>query len=322
MAIVGHFKDLAEASKLVQDKLLLAGIIEEIIEEGQLLPRLPVTVIDSKSIIYNREKTLPSADFYDIHEQIPWKADVEYSSQVEVSLKRIVRQDVLDKFIMMTYKNPNDYKAVVISELRKGCMRTIEDKLIYGDSSVNPKEFDGLGKLCDPSMKIAMNGALSLSKLRELIDKVRPKPDFLLMPFELQRRFDAAMWEAGISQGSIVRVATSPNGLGERVTHFEGIPILPSDYMVAEDATGAKWSSGTKYYSIFAVRLGHIQSGGVCLVVGGDTGGPDFFHIVELDELEDFDAGGIRLVAYCALAVGSTKALGRIYAITDAALTA
>ena len=42
MAIIGHFKDLTELSKLVQDKLLLAGVIEEIIEEGQLLPRLPV----------------------------------------------------------------------------------------------------------------------------------------------------------------------------------------------------------------------------------------------------------------------------------------
>jgi len=323
MAIVGHWKDLSEAVKLVQDKLLLAGIIEEIIEEGQLLPRLPIFAIDSKSIVYNREKTLPSADFYDIHEQIPWQADVEYATQVEVTLKRISRQDVLDNFIMKTYRNPNDYRALVLSELRKGCMRTIEDKLIYGNSSANPKEFDGLCCLVDSSQRTNQNGALSLANLRKAIDAVKPKPDFILMPFELQRRMDAAMWEAGITSGSIVRVASDERGLGARMTYFEGIPIVPSDYLVAEANDGkTKWSTGTKYYSVYVMRLGQIQQGGICLCVGGDTGGPDFFHIVELDELEDYDAGGIRLVAYCALAMGSTKALHQIYGITDAAIVA
>jgi hypothetical protein len=323
VAITGHYANLSEAQKLVQDKLLISGIIEEIIEEGQLLPRLPVFTIDSKSIVYNRESTLPSASFYDIGEQIPWKADVSYATQVELSLKRIARQDVLDNFVMKTYRNPNDYRALILSELRKGCMRTIEDKLIYGNSSTDSKEFDGLCKLVDSNMRTSMAGALSLAKLRAAIDKVRPKPDLILMPFELQRRMDAAMWEAGISANSIIRVASDPKGLGDRVTYFEGIPILPSDYLVAEANDGVtKYTTGTKYYSVYLMRLGQIQSGGVCMAIGGDTGGPDFFHIVELDELEDYDAGGIRLVAYCALALGSTKALYQIYATTDAAIVA
>ena len=47
--------------------------------------------------------------------------------------------------------------------------------------------------------------------------------------------------------------------------------------------------------------------------VGGDTGGVDFFNLVELDNLEDYDASGLRLVAYCAPALGSTKAISRIH---------
>lgn len=321
--IIGHWSSLSEAQKLVQDKLLIAGCIEEIIEEGQLLPKLPLFAIDSKSIIYHRENTLPSAKFYGIGEQIPWTADVTYSVPVELSLKRIARQDVLDNFLMKNYRNPNDYRTQVLSELRKGCMRTIEDKLIYGDATADVKEFDGLSRLAVAEMRASLAGALSLAQLRLFIDKVRPKPDFILMPFELQRRMDAAMWEAGISANAIIRVAADARGLGERVTYFEGIPILPSDYLVAEAIDGrTKWVSGTKYYSIYLVRLGQIQAGGVCLAIGGDTGGPDFFHIVELDELEDFDAGGIRLVAYAALALGSTKALAQIYAITDASVAA
>ena len=321
MAIVGHWKDLTELSKLVQDKLLLAGVIEEIVEEGQLLPKLPVFSIDTKSIIYYREKTLPSANFYGIGEQIPWSADVEYSDQVECTLKRIARQDALDNFVMKTYRNPNDYRAMVLSQLRKGCMRTIENKLIYGDSSVDIKEFNGLRVLTDATMSTDQNGALSLANLRLAIDKVKPKPDFILMPFELQRRMDAATWEAGINAGAIIRVAAGPQGLGERVTWFENVPIVPSDYLVKENADGKEDTAGTRY-SVYLVRLGQIQQGGVSLAVGGETGGPDFFHITELDELEDYDAGGIRLVAYCALALGSTKSLYHIHNIADAAIVA
>jgi len=323
MAIVGHYDDLAEAQKLVQDKLLISGIIEEIIEEGQLLPKLPIFTIDAKSVVYNRETSTPSAAFYAIHEQIPWKADVTYATQVELELKRVARQDILDNFIMKTYRVPNDYKALILSELRKGCMRTIEDKLIYGQVSSDAKEFDGMCKLAATAMRLGIDGPLGLSRLRVAIDAVKPKPDFILMPFELQRRMDAAMWEAGISANSIIRVATGAQGLGERVTYFEGIPIIPSDYLVAEANDGrTKYSSGTKFYSVYLVRLGQIEAGGLCLCIGGDTGGPDFFHIVELDELEDYDAAGIRFVAYCALALGSTKSLYQVYALTDAAVVA
>lgn len=326
MAIVGHYDDLAEASKLVQDKMLIAGIIEEIIEEGQLLPRLPIFTIDTKSVLYNRESDTPSAAFYAIHEQIPWKADVTYATPVELELKRVARQDILDNFLMKTYRNPNDYKALILSELRKGCMRTIEDKLIYGQVSVDAKEFDGMCKLASSSMRAVSTGAgdaPSLAQFRAAIDSVKPKPDFILMPFEIQRRFDAAMWEAGISASSIIRVATGAQGLGERVTYLEGIPIIPSDYLVAETGDGrTKYTTGVKRYSIYFVRLGQIQAGGLCLAIGGDTGGPDFFHIVELDELEDYDAAGIRFVAYCAPALGSTKSLYQLYAVQDKAVVA
>jgi len=46
MPIVGHWANLAEAQKLVQSKLL-AGVVQEVIEEGQLLPMLPVFAICS-----------------------------------------------------------------------------------------------------------------------------------------------------------------------------------------------------------------------------------------------------------------------------------
>jgi hypothetical protein len=341
MPIVGHFSSLAEAQKLVQSKLL-AGVVQEVYEEGQLLKLLPVMTIDSKSVLYNRESTLPSAAFYDIHEQIPWTADVAYTAQKEATLKRVARQDVLDKFIMDTYKDPNDYRAIVLSQLRKGCMRTLEDKFIFGDVDNDAAEFDGISHLFDtdaagdeafasatnPQMYDMGNAAVSMMVLRRLIDVVRPKPDILLMSRTMRNTLSAAAFEKGIvlqNAQPVGSITYAKDEFGTRIDYFDGIRILVSDYMVNEvNNTGDKDDGNDSgISSIYAIRFGQIIDGGLCLCTGGTTGGLDFFKMVELNELEDYDAGGIRLVAYACLALGSSKGLGRITSIDeDAAIVA
>jgi hypothetical protein len=308
MAIVGHFESLAEAQKLVQSELL-AGIVQETFEEGQLLQRLPVTVINSKSLLYNREGTLPSAAAYDIHEQIPWTADTNFT-QKEISLKIFARQDVLDNFMLKTYRNPNDYRTLILSTLRKGVMRTIEDKLIYGNVDTDSAEFDGVGHLLPADIAGSeswaaanpqaydMGGAsapVTMRLLRELVDKVRPKPDILLMTRGMRNTLSATAFEKGLVLANAnpqIGIGGGPDWFGKRIDYFDGTPITISDYQ------------GGSY-------------GDLSLVVGGDTGGMEFFKVTELADLEDYDAGGIRLVAYCALAQGSSKATAGIHSIDE-----
>ena len=335
MAIVGHFDSLAEAQKLVQSELL-AGVVQEVFEEGQLLQKLPVTVIDSKSLLYNRESTLPTAAFYDIHEQIPWMSDVNFT-QKEIALKISARQDVLDKFMLKTYKNPNDYRTVVLSTLRKGVMRTIEDKLIYGNVDTDSAEFDGVGHLLPADIAggeawatanpqaYDMGGAsapVTMKVLRELIDAVRPKPSFLLMTRTMRNTLSATAFEKGLvlANTNPLRVVTGgTDTFGARVDYFDGIPIIISDYLLDETDNTVNKDTGNDsgISSIWAIRVGSIIDGGLSLVTGGETGGVEFFSMVELDTLEDYDAGGIRLVAYCALAQGSSKATAVIHSIDE-----
>lgn len=336
MAIVGHFESLTEAQKLVQSELL-AGVVQETYEEGQLLQRLPITVIDSKNLVYNREGTLPSAAAYDIHEQIPWSADTNFT-QVTATLKIFARQDILDNFMLKTYKNPNDYRTIILSTLRKGVMRTIEDKLIYGNVDSDSAEFDGFGHLLpadiagDESWASAntqaydMGGAsepVTLKVLRELIDKVKPKPSVLLMTRGMRNTLSATAFEKGVVLASATGggVTYSKDQFGSRVDFFDGIPILISDYLGGDygetDNTVNKATSASGICSIWALRLGSIIDGGLSLCVGGDTGGVEFFNMVELENLEDYDAGGIRLVAYCCLAQGSSKATAVIHSIDE-----
>lgn len=332
--IVGHFESLAEAQKLVQSELL-AGVVQETYEEGQLLARLPVMTIDSKSLLYNREATLPSAAFYDIHEQLPWTADVNFV-QKEVALKTVARQDVLDKFMMKTYKNPNDYRTIILQTLRKGCMRTIEDKLIYGNVDGDSAEFDGFGHLlpadavdgdawatANPQAYDAggASNPLSLERLRQLIDRVKPKPSILLMTRNQRNTLSATAFEKGIVLASISGAGPvyPVDKFGSRIDFFDGVPIVISDYLLNETTNTVNYNASDTddLASVWAIRFGSIIDGGLCLVTGGDTGGVDFYSMTELDVLEDYDAGGIRLVAYVALAQGSSKATAVIHSLDE-----
>jgi len=338
MAIVGHFESLAEAQKLVQSELL-AGVVQETYEEGQLLQRLPVITINSKSLLYNREATLPSAAFYDIHEQIPWTADVNFV-QKEVALKTVARQDVLDGFMMKTYKNPNDYRTIILQTLRKGCMRTIEDKLIYGNVDSDSAEFDGITMLLPTDVTTGTGGETwattpqvndvggstnpaSMKLIRELIDQVRPAPSILLMTRTMRNTLSATAFEKGIVLANISGAGPQYgiDKFGGRVEYFDKTPIVISDYLGGSygetDNSLVKATSASGFSSIWALRFGNIIDGGLCLVTGGDTGGVDFYKMTELDTLEDYDAGGIRLVAYVALAQGSSKATAVLHSIYE-----
>ena len=300
-----------------------------------MLPMLPIFAINSQSLVYNRQVTPGGASFYDIHEQIPWTADQAQTLKTVV-LKRVIRQDVLDKFMMDTYKDPNDYRTIVLSQLRLGCMRTIEDKIIYGDVDNDAAEFDGVGHLFeadaadgddwgvssgDPQLYDEGDATLQIVHLRELIDRVKPKPDILLMGRTIRNRLSAAAFEVGISTnvpGGLITM--SKNEFGARVEFFDGIRIVISDFVLNEvDNTGDKDPGDDSLISsIYAIRFGQIMDGGLSMAVGGNTGGPEFFNLEQIENLKDYDAAGMRLVAYCALAVGSSKAIGRIHSIDTA----
>ncbi len=336
MAIVGYYSSLTEAEKFVQSKLL-AGVVQEIYEVGQLLSMLPVFTIDSKDLQYNRQTTPPSASFYDIHEQIPFTAQATGDTKT-ATLKRVSQAAILDRFMMDTYKDPNDYRTLILSGLTLGCLRTIEDKLIYGDIDNDAAEFDGIGHLFEQDatngdtftgtypQQLDEGGALSLQNLRKLIDRVRPKPDILLMTRTMQNTLSAAAFEKGIAtQVPGAAITMTKNEFGFRVPFFDGIKIVISDYLSEDevDNTGDKSSSTTTLSSIFAIRFGQIMDGGLSLGIGGRTGGVNFFHIDEIPVMEDYDAEALRLTAYATPALGSSVAMARIHSIaTTTAVTA
>jgi len=319
MAVVGFWNNLVEAQRLVTDTLL-AGVIEEIIEEGHLIPQMPVMQLDSKSLKYNREETLPSAQFYDINEELTEEAVVDYLP-VTAELKRCIGQWDLDNFLIRTYRDPNDMEALAVSQCRKGVMRYIEQKLIYGDNTTYPKEFDGFRKTVASGQIVAMTSSatpqpLSLAKLDEMIDKVKGGIDFLLMNFEMKRRFDAMNRQHSSYYGPMYQQQMPAGKVAEPILYYKGIPILRTDFITQLEkyTSGGLWEAGVGTgTSIWAVRLGLVSDGGVCLV----TGNP-MFEFTRIEPLEKKDAIRFRLVWYLTMAQGSTKSLAVIDGISDA----
>ena len=320
MAITGYFSSPTEMNKLVDSKLL-AGVVQEIYEVGQLIPQLPITTVDAYTLKWNREGTLPTVSAKAKGEQYGWKEVATYS-QATLGLKEYGDQWALVKGAQETYKDPNDYRGVIQSQIIKGALRTIEDQLIYGDATTYVNQFDGLDKLCPATGAHAfganqdydMGGAtvgLTVAVLLQLIRQCKPKPSILLMPANIQDQlFVYSMGKAGA-----IVMARTPNEFGALIPSVNGIPIVVSDFLSTEnDNTGGKLASGN-LVSVYALRFGSVEDGGVSLAIGGTTGGRDFFEVDFFDKLEGYNAEGIRAYCYAALAMGSTKSVARVHSI-------
>jgi len=171
-----------------------------------------------------------------------------------------------------------------------------------------------------------------------MVDAMKHGCDELWMPYEIVRRFDAAYQEKGFAglatgtAGSLAFLTLGYNELGKRVLFWDGIPIIRTDFLVGEEADSGLTSTSTdvrtlyssdETFSIFGIKHGNVlaMQPGLTYAYGGTEGLGDFYKLVRFPELEDFDAGCIRLVNYGAVLLGSSMCLGRIADMDDAAIT-
>jgi len=334
---IGHWNNLTECQKLTQSQLI-PGVIEEDVYRNNILDKIPVAQASGQTIKWNREATVVDADVANIAigDQLSWSASVTYDQQ-EVALKRKYIQRILDHFVPDVYGTINNYEAQVLWEMKKAIVRRLGDDIIYDDLTYGTNEFDGLHALAcvqqGTDLDIEQSGALSLANLRKQHDAMKHGVDFCYIPYNIARRIDSAYQEAGM-----VRLVTGPalgqisygvDDQGKRVTYFDGVPFLRTDFLAEETADlcnatstttqRAKSTSGDNW-SLFHIKFGDVFNGepGLTLGFGNTDMLGDFYKIVTFEELEDYDAGGLRLVSYIAPLLGSKLCLGRINDVTDA----
>ena len=357
----GHWNDLAAAQKLTQS-MKIPGVFEEDVKRNNPLERLTVGQAAHSGLKIEWLRELPSAvssieaavaDIA-IGTQLSWTEDMDYEEK-EMTLRTSYIQRKLDHYVEGIYGTYNNFEARRLLESEKALKRKIGARIIYADNTYTSSlQFDGIHALAAEhgtawyptsptndakNINNPVGVGLSLANLRVMVDAMLYGCDELWSSFEIIRRMDAAYQEKGFTglasgtAGTMAFLTIGFNELGKRVLFWDGIPIIRTDYLVRETAgTGTGSTSNARtldasssgVFSIFGIKHGNVlnQEPGLTYAYGGTEGLGDLYKLVRFPELEDYDAGGIRLVNYSALLLGSSLCLGRIYDINDAAVTA
>jgi len=302
---------LNEAAKLSND-MLLQGVVETIVKDSPVLQQMPFIEIVGNVMTYNQEKTLPTIDFYDVGDS--WAESTPTFEQKIATLKIMGGDADVDNFLKATRSNIQDLEAAVVELKAKALRDKFEETFIYGDSSVNAKQFDGLVKLIDTGTAgdqlIAMSdtgATLTLAKLDELIDAVKGgKPDVLLMSRRSRRKINALVRAAG------GMIETDRDRWGNFVQLWDGIPIGVNDWILdthtlsggVETATTGGTSS-----TIYAFQMGE---GALCGLTG-----PGHLTVEPIGSLETKDASRTRIKWYCSLALFSSIKSAALIGVKD-----
>jgi len=309
---------LVQAAKLSND-VLLKGVIETIITESELLRYIPFIDIVGNGLTYNQENTLPTAGYYDVGDT--WTESTPTFTQQTATLKILGGDADVDEFLRQTRSNIQNLKAIVTDLKSKAIARTFEESAVYGSSSDNAKEFNGLHALVSTAQTNSVDdyqvhastsgtgAAGSVRKLKQLLRMVKPSgPQYLLM--SRVTRDDLSTYAE--TNYSPVKWTTE---FGKPMMQFGGVPVITTDWITATEtnnATTERYSAktGGSNTSIFAVRFGEGE------LAGCQNGG---ISVKDLGDLETKDATRTRIKWYVSMALFRTCALARYDGITAGA---
>lgn len=305
---------LVEAAKLSND-IVLAGIIETIVKESQLLNYLPFAGIVGNALTYNRENAAATAAFYSVGDT--WAESTPTFTQVTASLVILGGDADVDNYIKQTRSNVQDIEAAILELKAKAVAHKFEDTFIYGSATADTKSFSGLHITIPSGQRVAAGssataGVLTLAKMDQLIDLIIPgKPDLLMMSRRTRRGLSK------YARSLTSPVSYEPTEFGKRVMMYDGIPVAISDFIgdvetIASSTYSAK--TGGSSSSVFALKFGEGA------VIGIDNGG---IQKERIGSLETKDATRTRVKWYVnGLVCYSTLAIACIDGISSGDVTA
>lgn len=347
----GYYSTLAEVLKATTPTLI-PGVVDENYKRGNPVDIMPFVQANhtGEYIRWLREDADLEDNVADIGQggSTVFSEGATFSAQTAV-LRICYLMTKLDKYDNAIWQTVNDYEQMQMEGMMRDITKKLGKKIIYDDYT-----YDGTGLSMDGLHAWAAvnwgeawdidegEGALALENMRIISDELKHGFDFWLMPFAIARQIDRVYREMGIAAlatgtaGALGLIQYGLNEAGGRTLMFDNKPIIRSDFMVAEQANSgqgttsasarAAYSSGTRMYSIFAIKLGQATlqevDPGVKVAFGKTETDGEFFNAEYFDKLEGYIGKALRLAAYTNLIVGSKYGIGRITDITNAQPTA
>lgn len=302
---------LLEASKLNKGDVVRAGVIELWARNSDILAVLPWLDVPGGSYHYTQEGQLPGVAFRGVNESWTESTGVVVP-QVEVLRIAGGELDVDKAIIKMHGAGVRaQHEAMKV----KALALHLTKKIIKGDSTSDPREFDGLMNRITGSQKIANSaadggGALSLAKLDEAIDSV-DNPTHLLMSKAMRRIITQAARD--VSVGGYI--SYSVDAFGRKVTNYNDLPILIADYddlgarILDFNEVGATGATATAT-SIYVLSIGNG------MLTGLQNG---TMEVKDLGEIDSKPVLRTRLDWYVGLATLHGRCAARLYGISNAA---
>ena len=301
---------LAESAKLAQD-MLVAGVIENIIEVNPIYEVLPFEGIDGNALSYNRENALGDVQVVGVGDTITAKAAATFT-QVTSTLTTIIGDAEVNGLIQATRGNRgNDQKAVQIASKAKNVGRQYQQMLITGTGATN--QFNGLINLAVAAQRVnpSTNGdALSFAQLDNLIDLVIAKDgqvDFFTMAARTIRAYYALLRALG--GASVNEVMELPSG--RTVPTYRGVPMFRNDFIPTNQTQGATTTCTTIFAGCFDDGS---MSNGLAGITASNAAG---INVVDVGESETKDESITRVKWYCGLALFNEKGLASAPGITN-----
>jgi hypothetical protein len=303
---------LVEYAKENSGDIQKSAIVEMFARQSDILANVPLETITGQAVKYNREGSLPGVAFRGVNESYTSSTGVINPITDSVF---IVGGDIdVDRFLVQTQGGQR--RATEISMKVKAIADAWAQKFIKGDSSTEPREFDGLQTRLTGAQVVdagATSGgdALSIAKLQETIDAV-DDPTHLLMSKAMRRLLTTASTATSVSG----YLAYDKDAFGRRVTRFADLPILvtnsgstePLGFTEANPGGGTAASTSIYVVSLRLGRLNIIQNGGM--------------DVRDLGEIDSAPVFRTRVEWYAGLAVYHGRAAARLRGIKSAAVVA
>lgn len=307
---------LVEAAKLAANngETKRAAVIAMFAKASQWLAAIPFMDISGNAYAYNREGTLPSVAFRGVNESYTESTGI---INPLVEALRICGGDLdVDTAILKT--QGEGVRAVHEQMKVKALAAEVTRVLIKGDSTSQPREFDGLQNRITGSQLIAAgataNGdALSLAVLDQAIDQTA-NPTAIFLTKALRRRLTTASRNSSI--GGFI--TWDVDAFGNQVAKYAGLPLLTAypdnggtePISFNEACPGGGTSTGQ---SLYVLGLGDG------LVQGIQNGGMD---VRDLGEVQSSPVKRTRVEWLAGLCIEHGRAATRLWGIKDAAVVA
>lgn len=304
---------LLEASKINPGEVLRNTIIEHFARSADLLRVLPFINVQGGAYVYNLEGTLPGVAFRGVNEGYTASAGImnPQTEMLRISGGELKVDNAILKFHGDAVRSSHELRQA------KAMSLTIAAKLINGDSVANPLEFDGLRARIQGDQLLEAGStdggdALSVNALRDLIDAV-DNPTHLIMSKKMRNLLSSAASDTTI--GGYITYAKDE--FGSRVTEFDGLPIVVTDYDANADQVidFNEVGSGGATATATSVYCANFSDEGV---VGLQNG---VMEVRDLGEMETIPAMLTRVEWLVGMAAMHGRSAGRLRGISNAAVT-